>query len=76
VRRLRRVHKTGTEVVLTQHNHIWRIQINLREPTQHQTTITAYVERSLSLAKQLADKEVLKHGHTCTKACNDWVDAL
>ena len=76
MRRLSRVHETGTEVVLTQHNHIWRIQINLREPNQFQTTITAYVERSLSLAKQLADKEVLGHGHMCTKACNDWVDAL
>jgi len=76
VRHLKRVHETGTEVVLTQHNHVWRIQINLKEPNQHQATITAYMERSLSLAKQLADKEVSKYGHRCNKACSDWVDAV
>jgi hypothetical protein len=37
-------------------------------------TTTAYVARSLTLAKELADKAIAKHGHVCTAACKDWVE--
>ncbi len=74
MRRFKRVHSTGTATELTQHADVWRIQINLREPKHNPTTITGYVAQSLTLAKELADKEIAKCGHRCTKACKDWFE--
>jgi hypothetical protein len=74
VRRFKRVHRTGSSAEISQHADIWRIQINLREPKHNPLTITGYVAQSITLAKELADKEIAKCGHRCTKACKDWVE--
>ena len=76
MRSLKRRHNTGTEAILTQQAEVWRIQINLKEPNHNPMTITGYVARSLTLAKELADKETAKYGHRCTRACKDWVEVL
>jgi hypothetical protein len=73
VRCFKRGHNTGTEIVLTQHADVWRIQISLSEPNHNPMTITGYVAQSLALAKELADKEISKYGHVCTEACKDWI---
>jgi len=72
--RFKRVHNTGTEAQLSQRSDVWRIQINLREPNQSPMTITGYVPRSLSLGKEVANKELLKYGHVCSEACKDWIE--
>jgi hypothetical protein len=69
-----RVHSTGTAAELTQRSDVWCIQINLREPKHNPLTITGYVAQSLTLAKELANKEISKYGHVCTEACKDWVE--
>jgi hypothetical protein len=74
VRRFKRVHRTGSSAELTQHADVWRIQINLREPKHNSLTITGYVAQSITLAKELADKEIVKYGHVCTTSCKDWVE--
>jgi hypothetical protein len=74
VRRLKRVHHTGTVAQLSQHSHVWRIEIDLREPNHNPMSTTGFVPRSLALAKELADKEIAKYGHVCNKACKEWVE--
>jgi hypothetical protein len=76
VRLLKRVHRTGSSAEITQHADVWRIQINLREPKHNPLTITCYVAQSLTLAKELADKEIAKCGVGCTKACKEWVEVF
>ena len=72
--RLERVHSTGTRAELSQHADVWPIQLNLRKPRRNPVTITRYVARSLSLAKELADKEIAKYGHARSKTCKDWIE--
>jgi hypothetical protein len=73
VRCFKRVHNRTT-VELTQHADVWRIQISLRGRKKDPMTITRYVAQSLTLAKELADKEIAKCGHVCTEGCQDWVE--
>ena len=61
-----RTHSTGTDVLISQGIHGWRIQINLREPTHTPMTIAGFVAPTLESAKSLADKEILKLGHVCS----------
>jgi hypothetical protein len=35
-------------------------------------TIVGYLLPTLEKAKQLADEEILKHGHVCSDDCKDW----
>jgi hypothetical protein len=65
----KRVHETGTEALLSQHPDGWRIQINLREPDH---TVAGLKAPSVELARELADKEILKHGHRCNGFCKGW----
>jgi len=69
-----RTHSTGTDVLINQGIHGWRIQINLREPTHTPMTIAGFVAPTLESAKSLADKEILKLGHVCSGSCKDWVE--
>ena len=70
MRRFKRVHNTGTGAELNL--PVWSIQINLREPNHNPMTITGYVARALALAKELADNEIAKYGHSCNASCQDW----
>jgi hypothetical protein len=74
---LKRVHNSGTESLLIQHENekTWRIQINLREADHSPMTITGYLATTLEKAKELADHEVLKHGHVCSADCRDWEES-
>jgi hypothetical protein len=74
VRCFKRVHNRTTAAELTQHADVWRIQISLRGGKNDPMTIIRYVAQSLTLAKELADKEIAKYGHVCTEACKDWVE--
>ena len=74
LKRLKRVHATGTEALLTQHLDRWRIQINLREPNGNPGTLSGYKATTVEMAKALAEKEIIKHGHRCNQSCKDWVE--
>jgi hypothetical protein len=69
-----RTHSSGTDVLVNQSIHGWRIHINLREPTHTPMTIAGFVGPTLESAKLLADKELLKFGHVCSGSCKDWVE--
>ena len=71
--RFRRVHETGTDALVTQHSDGWRVQINLREPSHNPTTISGFLSPTAERAKELADREVLKHSHVCNGSCTDWM---
>ena len=68
----RRVHDTGTQATLSQYAEGWRINIDLREVNHNPLTIVGYLQPTLENAKQLADKEILSHGHVCSAACKAW----
>ena len=74
MRCFKRIHNARTKAEVTQHSNIWSIQISLRGRKNNLMTITGYVPQSLSLAKELADKEIAKYGHVCTEACKDWAE--
>ena len=73
---LKRLHNTGTQVLLRQHEDGWRINIDLREPDHNPMTITGYMAPSVEWAKEIADQEVRKYGHVCNGSCNDWIEVL
>jgi hypothetical protein len=68
------VHDTGTQAILSQYMDGWRINLDLREVNHNPLMIVGYLQPTLKQAKQLADREILKHGHVCTAACKDWVE--
>ena len=68
----KRVHNNGTEAVLRQDPDGWRIRIDLREADRRPVTIVGYLRPTLKLAKLLADKEILEHGHVCNGICGGW----
>jgi hypothetical protein len=72
VLRLKRIHDTGSESLITQHQDGWRIQINLREPNHVPGAITGYLTPDVESAKKLADKETLRGGHVCNGSCQGW----
>jgi len=40
-------------------------------------TITSYMApnvKRVEQAEEVADREVAKYGHVCTKTCKDWVE--
>jgi len=65
VLRLKRIHNTGTQTVLSQSVDGWRVNIDLREANHNPVTIVGYLLPTLEEAKQLADQEIVKHGHVC-----------
>ena len=72
--RLKRVHDTGTEVLLRQGEDGWRMNIDLRETNHNPMTITGYLVPTVEQAKVLADQELRKHGHVCNGSCKDWIE--
>jgi hypothetical protein len=72
MRSFKRVHDTGTETVISEHQDVWRIQIYLNEPNHIPTTVVGYLAKTVELAKTIADQEVLRLGHVCNAACKDW----
>ena len=74
---LKRVHDTGTETIIRQlEDSAWSIQIVLKEPNKAPVTMIGYGTPSLELAKELAEKELLKWGHVCNRSCREWVEFL
>ena len=76
VLQLKRLHDTGTRVLLRQYEDGWRINIDLREPAHNPMTITGYMAPTVERAKELADKELRKYGHVCNGSCPDWIEFL
>jgi hypothetical protein len=73
----KRIHDSGTETLLSQYpDGGWRIQINLREVNHTPVTITGYLAPTLTVAQELADYQILKHGHVCNGSCREWVEFL
>ena len=72
----KRVHCTGTEAIVNQHSDSWRTQLNLKEPDRNPMTIAGYLAPTADLAKEIADKELVKYGHLCTEACKNWVQVI
>src|SRR5262245_53532074 len=71
-----RTHSSGTNAVVNQGIHCWRITINLTERSQAPLTIAGFVVPTLESAKELADSEVLKFGHVCSRSCKEWVEVF
>jgi hypothetical protein len=74
--RLKRVHDTGTQVLLGQCEDGWRMNIDLREANHNPMTITGYLVPTVEWAKELADQELRKYGHVCNGSCPDWIEFL
>jgi len=70
--RLVRVHDSGTQALLSQAPHGWRINIHLREVHHKPVTIVGYLQPTVQLAKQRADDEISKLGHVCSASCQGW----
>ena len=66
----RRVHDTGTEALLRQHLHSWRIQINLRDVEHKPMTIVGCVAPTVELAQELAGRR----GPICHGSCKGWIE--
>ena len=71
MRSFRRVHDTGTEALISEHQDLWRIQISLNEPHHIPMTVGGYLAKTVDLAKTIADQEILRLGHVCKAACNE-----
>jgi len=74
--RLKRVHDTGTQVLLRQCEDGWHMNIDLRETNHNPMTISGYLVPTVERAKELADKELRKYGHVCNGSCPDWIEVL
>jgi hypothetical protein len=70
----KRVHESGTEALITEHEKSWSIQINFKEANQAPATIAFYLILTIERAKKLANKEVSSRGHICNGSCPDWVE--
>ena len=72
--KLTRVHHSGTRAVIRQHaDGGWRINLDLYEGNQKPLTIVGYLSPTEEKAMELADSEILRHGHVCNAACKGWV---
>jgi hypothetical protein len=60
MRRLTRLHTSGSEAVLKGDAEGWRIQLNIREIARTSTTVGLYAP-TLDEAKELADRLILKN---------------
>jgi hypothetical protein len=69
----RRTHAPGLEAHITENCEGWSIEIRDRGARDHRE-ITESKARTLEWAKELADREVLRQGHTCNSSCEDWVE--
>ena len=67
----KRVHTTGTQTVVREWADGWHIHIDLRE-VNHAMTIEGFLCPTAERAQELADREVLNHGHVCSAACQAW----
>jgi hypothetical protein len=74
MQRLTRLHTSGSEAVLKRDSEGWRIQLNIRETARTSTTVGLSAP-TLDEAKELADRLILKEGHTCDGQCGDWQDS-
>ena len=75
MRKLTRVHHSGTRAVTRQHPDGWRITIKLRETGHGPATIVAYLLPNVDEAKKRADQELAKYGHVCNEVCKGWEES-
>ena len=68
----KRIHYSGTEAFISEHQDGWRILLNLREANHNPMSITGYMARTAEMAKGLADNEIRKYGHVCNESCKAW----
>ena len=74
VHKLIRLHHNGTRAIIRQHaDGGWRIDLDIYQGTRNPLTIVGYLSPAKEKAKELADREILRHGHVCTAECGDWV---
>ena len=69
----RRTHASGAEAHITENGEGWNIEIQYRGARDN-PAITDSKASTLEWAKELADKEVFRQGHTCNSNCEDWVE--
>ena len=74
--RFRRVHHSGTEVIISEHADSWQIRINFHQAGHNPMSIVGFLTPTIDEATKLADKELLKHGHICDKSCKPWIKLL
>ena len=70
--KLTRLHHSGTRAILREANGGWRIDLDISEGTKKPLMIAGYLSPTEEKAKELADSEILRHGHVCTPACKGW----
>ena len=58
----KRVHATGTQAIVSQWADGWHIHIDLRE-VNRAITLDGFLVPTVERAKELADREILEHGH-------------
>ena len=67
------LHHSSTRAVLRQHAEgWWRINLDLSEGNQPPLRMVGLLSPTREKAKELADREILRHGHVCTVECRDW----
>ena len=75
MRRLTRLHTSGSEAVLKGDPEGWRIQLNIRETGRTPSTTVGLYAPTLDEAKELTDRLILKEGHICDGQCGNWQDS-
>ena len=71
-----RIHHTQTHAIVSEHRGEWMVQICFRQGSGHGSsfTIAGLLAPTIEEAQELAEKEVLIHGHTCNSLCEPWVE--
>ena len=72
VPRLSRLHHSGTRAILREANGGWRIDLEICEGNKKPLAIAGYLSPTEQRAKELADSEILSHGHVCNASCKGW----
>ena len=73
MRKLIRLHHNGTRAIIRQHaDGGWRTNLDIYQGTKNPLTIVGYLSPNEQKAKELADSEILRHGHVCTAESKGW----
>lgn len=70
--RLRRIHHSGTEALISQYADGWHLRIDLKEPGHSAMTLVGFLSPTIEQSKNLADQELRRHGHLCDASCQEW----
>ena len=69
---LNRLHHSGSNADIQLDSDGWNVVVNVREPGHTELFLGVFLLPSLVIAKRLADRQLLKCGHSCSQSCTRW----